>query len=100
MNDLNDPRLTTEYYLVTREVGPDECPWLKRIYNIGERLWHWSFFDHDTITEYGVAVTDKAGQYPFFEFPINAIEIREHCMTCGSAERLLGSLCICECHHE
>lgn len=61
---------------VTRLVKPEESPWLEREYLPGETLYVCNRYDYGCVNQaVGFAATlDPNGDYPFFEFPLDAVE--------------------------
>jgi hypothetical protein len=60
--------------VVTRDVAPDEVEWLARVYKTGERLWTFHGVTYGCVDERaGAALSEQRGEYPFFEFPYDAL---------------------------
>ena len=60
--------------VTTRLVTQLECPWLDADIPAGTTVWSFDGHDYGCITPYGVAVTAKAAETPFFELPANAVK--------------------------
>ena len=67
----------TRKLVVTRRVTLDESPWLDREFLPGETLYVCSRYDYGCVNnEVGFAATlDPSGDYPFFEFPFDAVVV-------------------------
>lgn len=66
--------------IVIRNVTSEECPWLDRDYLLGELLYVCERPTYGCVNEdIGFPAThDEGGDYPFFEFPLDAaINIEE-----------------------
>jgi hypothetical protein len=60
---------------VTRDVYPEECPWLTAPITKGALLWYCQKYDYGCVTPNGVAVTTQEDRgYPFFEMPRDSLE--------------------------
>lgn len=61
--------------VVTRLVTTEECPWLKKDYSPGAMIYTCERYTYGCIDyDNGFAATEEEdGDYPFFEFPHNAV---------------------------
>ena len=60
-------------YIVSRDVTPEECPWLEKTIRKGEVVYEFMGCTYGCIGS-GEAVSSKAGENPFFELPRAALQ--------------------------
>lgn len=58
---------------LSRDVTPDECPWLKRTYKKGVRVYLYNGYTFGCVSPTGTAVTIHNNERPFFELPTDAL---------------------------
>jgi hypothetical protein len=63
------------YYVLTRDVTPDECEWLDRTFREGETVVQFTGATYGCITGDGVACSLN-GDNPFFELPLDALAVK------------------------
>jgi hypothetical protein len=63
--------------IVTRDVAADEpCNYLGRAVSKGERFYTFHEPTYGAVDDInGIALSETTGQYPFFEFPRDAVEV-------------------------
>ena len=63
--------------IVTRDVaGDEEHNYLGRAVSKGEKFYTFHEPTYGAVDEWnGIALSETAGQYPFFEFPRDAVEV-------------------------
>ena len=66
--------IETPKFLLTRDVPRTECPWLDRDYKKGEEVFEYPLYTYGHISLQSVACSDKDGESPFYELPINALK--------------------------
>lgn len=59
--------------VLVRDVLRSECPWLDRDLRAGERLFRYPGYTYGCVSPAGIAMTEEAGQTPFFEVPREAL---------------------------
>ena len=59
-------------YTVTRDVTPDECPWLAETVTAGTRVYRCTSPKYGCVRDFP-ATLDPEGGYPFFELPHDAV---------------------------
>lgn len=62
-------------YNLIRMVTPQECHWLDRTYETGEIVYKYYGHTFGCIGKKGSAFTQVFDTPPFFELPINAVEL-------------------------
>ena len=62
-------------YRLSRDVTTAECPWLDRDFAAGEIVHRYSGHTYGIISPSGVACCDEEGTTPFYEIPIDALEV-------------------------
>jgi hypothetical protein len=73
-------------YILTRDVNQSECDWLERDFPYGEIVYRY-FGDTDgEISSTGFAFSLEKGQTPYFELPINAVELVDSPQSDGMEE--------------
>jgi hypothetical protein len=59
---------------LTRDVTREECWWLLRDYAAGEELWTFTGHTYGAVdARNGVAMSERPGESPFFQFPSDAL---------------------------
>jgi len=66
-----------EAYKLIRAVTPQECPWLHRVFEIGEIVYRYSGYTHNLIGKNGSAFSREIHKLPFFELPNDAVLISD-----------------------
>lgn len=60
--------------MTTREITPEECPWLDEAIPADELLYICNQATYGCVSPWGAAITrDPDGGYPFFELPTGAL---------------------------
>lgn len=62
-------------YIVTRDVTPEECPWLDEPFTEGELVFPSKGYTYGAIGPSGVAVSRRQGEHPFIEIPLDAVRL-------------------------
>jgi hypothetical protein len=60
-------------YLLKRTVTINECPWLERNFNAGEKVYEYKGHTYGVISPDGIACTETIDDTPFFELPKDAL---------------------------
>jgi hypothetical protein len=63
-------------FILTRDVTPEECDWLKRTYVKGEKVFKYTGCTYGCISPKGTACSTD-GEIPSFELPNNALKVTE-----------------------
>jgi hypothetical protein len=78
MSEVSTEPIYERKVVVTRDVGPDEVKWLRRTYKKGEQLYEFTGPTYSSINHAnGMALSEKPGENPFFEFPYDAFEFAQ-----------------------
>ena len=62
-------------YILTRDVNQSECDWLERDFPYGEIIYRYFGDTNDNISSSGFAFSLEIGQTPYFELPIDSVEL-------------------------
>lgn len=60
---------------LTRTVSPDEYSWLDKTYEEGEEIFKYTGYTYGCISRMGIACSEVEGEIPFFELPMNALDV-------------------------
>ena len=64
---------TTKRFQLTRDVTRKECSWLDRDYKKGEIVFEYPLYTYVSLSNEGIACSDRDSASPFFELPKNAL---------------------------
>lgn len=60
--------------VITRDVTPEECPWLPQTLHAGTEVFRYYGYDYGCVSPNGVPVTLEAqDELPFYEVPRDAV---------------------------
>jgi hypothetical protein len=60
--------------VLNRKVTKDECSWLEQDLQKGKEVYKYDNYTYGCIGSSGIAVSDKAGETPFYEVPRNSVD--------------------------
>lgn len=67
-------KIIMKKFKLTRNVTLNECDWLNRDYKKGEIVFEYPLYTYGTVSNKGVACSEKDSESPFFELPIDALK--------------------------